>query len=114
VKVLQISTAHVYLTYPFVLSWSLLEAMSVECAVIASDTAPVREVIDGGNGLLVPFFSPEALSEAIVTVLGDRPRFLRLRRDARRTVTTRYDARTVCVPQLISFVRSVPARSAHA
>lgn len=113
VKVLQISTAHVYLTYPFVLSWSLLEAMSVECAVIGSDTAPVREVIDGGNGLLVPFFSPEALSEAIVSVLGDRPRFQAMRKDARRTVTTRYDARTVCVPRLLSFVRSVPAGSSR-
>jgi glycosyltransferase involved in cell wall biosynthesis len=104
-KVLQISSVHVYFTYPFVLSWSLLEAMSVGCVVIGSDTAPLREVIDGSNGLLVPFFSPQALSEAIMSVLADPERHAPMRKEARRTVRKHYDAKRVCVPKLIEFVR---------
>ena len=82
-KVLQVSAAHVYLTYPFVLSWSLLEAMACGVNVIASDTAPVREVIQHGrNGVLVPFFDPHAIAQEVGGALTGAPSAVELRRRA--------------------------------
>ena len=90
-KVLQVSAAHVYLTAPFVLSWSLLEAMAARCAVVASDTAPCREVIaDGVNGRLVDFFDADALAGAVVELLEDRDGAAKLGKAARRTVKQGY------------------------
>jgi len=91
-NVLQISSAHVYLTYPFVLSWSMLEAMSAGCLVIGSATAPVQEVIQHGiNGLLVDFFSPEQIASTIDTVLADKTQLQAIRDKARETVIERYN-----------------------
>ncbi|MFG0417982.1 glycosyltransferase [Pseudomonas sp. zjy_8] len=71
-KVLQIAAVHLYLTYPFVLSWSLLEAMASGCLIVASDTAPVREVIrDEKNGFLVDFFKPDEIASRILSGLGN-------------------------------------------
>ena len=91
IPILQLSQAHVYLTYPFVLSWSLLEAMSCSCAVVGSATAPVQDVIeDQRNGLLVDFFSPQQVAEAVAALLADRKLARRLGQAARETVLSRF------------------------
>ena len=104
-RLLQISAAHVYLTYPFVLSWSMLEAMSAGALLIASGTPPVREVVEHGrNGVLFDFFDKEALAAAVVDALA-RPHAYRAMRDAaRRTIVERYDLAQVCLPQWLRFV----------
>ena len=106
--VLRLSSAHVYLTYPFVLSWSLLEAMSCACPVIASDTAPVREIVEAGrNGLLVDFFSPAALAETIISVLYDPQRTAPLRAQARRDIVEHLDLEQQTLPRLIALVEQL-------
>ena len=103
---IQISSAHVYLTYPFVLSWSMIEAMSMGAPVIASDTAPVVEVIeDGANGWLVDFFDPQALAAKISEVLGQDSSEVRKR--ARQTAVDRFDLHSVCLPKQIELVESL-------
>jgi glycosyltransferase involved in cell wall biosynthesis len=90
-SLLQVSSAHVYLTVPFVLSWSMLEAMSAGCLVIGSKTAPVEEVISHGeNGLLVDFFSPLEIADAVDEVFAHPDRMQILRDSARQTVVERY------------------------
>jgi glycosyltransferase involved in cell wall biosynthesis len=99
-QILQVSSAHVYLTYPFVLSWSMLEAMAAGCLVIGSDTAPVREVIrHEQNGLLVDFFNPQGLADCVVGALADPNRYHGIREAARRTILERFDLRRVCLPR---------------
>jgi glycosyltransferase involved in cell wall biosynthesis/DNA-binding CsgD family transcriptional regulator len=91
---LQVSSAHIYLTVPFVLSWSMLEAMSAGCLVIGSDTPPVREVLEHGrNGLLVDFFSPGQIADAVDQVFAHPSRMQPLREVARQTVMEHYDVR---------------------
>jgi glycosyltransferase involved in cell wall biosynthesis len=103
-QLLQVSAVHVYLTYPFVLSWSLLEAMSMGCLVVASDTAPVREVIvDGVNGLLTDFFDAPMLAERIAHALGQHHALTGLRNQARATVVQKYDLATVCLPHAVAW-----------
>jgi len=114
-KALQVSAAHVYLTYPFILSWSMLEAISAGCLVIGTDTGPVTEVIQHQvNGLLILFLQPEALAECIVRCLAGPKRFRHLRDAARRTVLDQYDFRTACRVCLTTFVRRRGSRSAVA
>ena len=95
-QLLQASHAHVYLTVPFVLSWSLLEAMSTGCTLIGSDTAPVREIIeDGKTGILVDFFDPSKLAAAIGRVLEDKDQAEALGGTARAQMIDRYDLNAV-------------------
>jgi glycosyltransferase involved in cell wall biosynthesis len=83
-SVLRRSDAHVYLTYPFVASWSMREAMSIGCAVVGGDTQPVREFItDGKNGLLTPFLRPKTLATTILKVIEDKALNGSLRENAR-------------------------------
>lgn len=105
---LQVSAVHVYLTYPFVLSWSLLEAMSVGCAIVGSDTAPVREVVhDGETGRLVDFFDPVALADAVADLLARPQERVRLGTAARAHVRQHVDLKTVCLPGQLAWLQGL-------
>jgi glycosyltransferase involved in cell wall biosynthesis len=109
VRILQISTAHVYLTYPFVLSWSMLEAMSLGCVIVGSRTPPVQEVIeDGKNGVLVNFFSPQEIVDAVERVCESKDRMQEMRTAARQTIIDRFDFNSICVPQQIRLIENKP------
>jgi len=108
VTLLQVSACHVYLTYPFVLSWSCIEAMSAGAVVVGSDTAPVREVVSHEeNGLLVDFFDVEGLARTAARVLAEPARYAPLREAARRLAVERYDLRRVCLPRQLALVGAV-------
>jgi len=99
------SSVHVYLTYPFVLSWSLLEAMSAGCLVVGSRTPPVEEAIrHGENGLLTDFFSAEQIAASVEQALVQQDELKPLREAARRTVVERYDLKRVCLPAQVELV----------
>jgi glycosyltransferase involved in cell wall biosynthesis len=100
-QLMQVSAAHVYLTYPFV----LLEAMSIGCAIVGSDTGPLQEVIrHGENGFLAPFFEPEALARQCAQALERRHELGALRAAARETVVARFDLQSHCLPGWVRFV----------
>jgi glycosyltransferase involved in cell wall biosynthesis len=107
VKLMQVTRVHAYLTYPFVLSWSCLEAMSAGALVVGSRTPPVEEFITHGkNGLLVDFFDTGGWVENLTESLANPSRYEHLRENARRTITEGYDLRRVCLPRQIAFVES--------
>lgn len=102
---LQISSAHVYLTYPFVLSWSLIEALSAGCVIIGSETAPVLEVLNKENSLLVPFFEYDQIADCVIEALTFPRRFRAIRTQARRTALDQFDLTRICLPKITKFVQ---------
>ncbi|MBE9127098.1 MULTISPECIES: glycosyltransferase [unclassified Coleofasciculus] len=103
-QVLQASSVHIYLTRPFVLSWSMLEALSTGCLVVASRAAPVTEVIqDGVNGLLADFFSAVEIAARVEEVLEHSDRMMSLRVQARQTILERYDLMQL-LPQHLQWI----------
>ena len=110
IPLLQLSTVHVYLTYPFVLSWSLLEAMSVGCAIVASDTQPLHEAIrHNDTGRLVSFFDAAALSGEVCALLDDPAARERLGANARAFAQANYDLKTICLPKQLQWVEELAA-----
>ena len=107
-SVLQASSVHIYLTRPFVLSWSMLEALATGCLIVASDTAPVTEVIeDNVNGLLVNFFNPQQICDRVIEALDNSQKMAVIRHRARETILEGYDLAKL-LPQHLQWVREIP------
>jgi glycosyltransferase involved in cell wall biosynthesis len=108
IPLLQLSRVHVYWTYPFVLSWSLLEAMSIGCAIVASDTQPLHEAIrHEETGRLVDFFDPQGLVREVCDLLEDAPARQRLGAAARAFAQRTYDLKSICLPQQLRWVEEL-------
>jgi glycosyltransferase involved in cell wall biosynthesis len=110
-KVLQISSAHVYLTFPFVLSWSMTEAMAAGCLIVGSSTPPVQEVMrDGENGLMVDFFNPTEIADRVCYALDNQAALQPLRQAARQTILDGYDQQRHCLPAYRQLLKDLAAR----
>ena len=106
--VICLSKCHIYLTMPFVLSWSLLEAMSMQATIVSSDVPPVREAVTHGEtGLLVDFFDYKALADQVVDVLANPGHYTHLGPAARASVVERYDFLTRCLPDHITQINAL-------
>ena len=107
VNLLQITSAHVYLTYPFVASWSLLDSMSCACPIVASATEPVQEFIENGkNGLLFDFYNINEQVEKIEYALDHREEMKPIRENARATIVENYNLKNL-LPKHIEYVKSI-------
>lgn len=112
-RIIQLSRCHIYLTMPFVLSWSLLESMAMEATVVAADVAPVREAITHGEtGLLVDFFDPAALAAQVADVLARPADYAHLGPKARAHVVREYDFLTRCLPEHLRRINSLVTTAA--
>jgi glycosyltransferase involved in cell wall biosynthesis len=107
-RVLRVSRVHTYLTYPFVLSWSMLESMSMGCCLVASSTPPVQEVLrDGETGAMVDYFDGGALVDRICSLLDDPETRERYSAAAREFIVKNYDLETVCLPKQVELIERV-------
>lgn len=114
VRLMQRSDVHVYLTYPFVLSWSLLEAMACECAIVGSKTGPVMELIrHEENGLLVDFFNPDELANAVIRLLKDKKTAAEFGRKARQDIKSQYELEK-CLSRHMSLISLVASGAVNA
>jgi glycosyltransferase involved in cell wall biosynthesis len=105
VDLIHVSRVHAYLTYPFVLSWSMVETMAAGTLVVGSNTAPVAEVIeDGVTGRLVDFFDVKGWSSALTDALARPEAYEGMRQAARQMVRARYDLRSVCLPRQVELL----------
>ena len=108
IALLQLSTVHVYLTYPFVLSWSLLEAMSAGCAIVGSRPPPLLEAIKHNEtGLLVDFFNPNEITHTICRLLDYSSDRKRLGENARLFAVKNYNLTTVCLPNQLDWINKL-------
>jgi glycosyltransferase involved in cell wall biosynthesis len=107
-KLLQVSRVHAYLTYPFVLSWSMLESLAAECLVIGSSTPPVMEALrHGDNGLLVDFFDVDGWVKSVSEALAKPADYNPLREAARKGILSTYDLKSICLPRQLKLIEAV-------
>lgn len=112
-QLLSHSDLHIYLTAPFVLSWSLLNAMSCGCTILGSDTAPVREVIhEGQTGLLADFFRVDQFTEKALSALDSPERSRQLGWNARALIEAKY-SQPVCLAQIENLFKQTAAKSSR-
>lgn len=113
-RIVQISRCHLYLTMPFVLSWSLLDAMAMEATIVASDVAPVREMIEHGRtGLLTDFHAPDVIAAQVIEVLERPGDYAALGPAARAFVAGRHDFLTRCLPEHLRRINGLLPAGAH-
>lgn len=111
-NLMRLSKLHVYLTYPFVASWSLAEAMALGVPIVANDVDPVLEFLtEGETGLLIDFFDGNALVDRACTLLEDRELARKLGSNARELIVRNYDLKTKCLPQQLAWVDALATGS---
>lgn len=111
-SLIQVSRAHAYLTYPFVLSWSMLESLAAECLVVGSATPPVQEALrHGENGLLVDFFDIDGWVAALTAALSDPGAYRSLRERARTDILKDYDLQGICLPRQLRLISALAEKA---